>query len=59
MASIVCEVCSAALTAKEGHCMRMWHTVKGEVLPPHEPLSEPGMAYPCPEDPKEPDDSRT
>ena len=50
MASIVCEQCSKAYSDKEGSCYRAWHDVKGETLPPHEPLSQPMMVYPCPED---------
>ena len=50
MASIVCEPCSKAYSEQEGACYRVWHDVKGDALPPHEPLSQPMMAYPCPDD---------
>jgi hypothetical protein len=50
MPSLECDACSKALSEKEDTCLRVWHSVKGETMPPHEPLSVPGFQYPCRED---------
>ena len=50
MASMECEGCSKAKSDQEGRCLRMWHEVQGDTMPPHEPLSVPGFSYECTEE---------
>lgn len=49
MASMECDACSKALSEQEGRCYRVWHEVRGETMPPHEPLSVDYWKFECPE----------